>query len=102
MSNSLVLILASNHYGALASLIGPLHSLNCENVTGKSNAVIRSVSSLSVASTLSTVRIGFVVSEWYDFHRNIFPSAFSVSICNIVDCGIILVCMLLHGIVSRS
>ena len=69
MSNSLVLILASSHSGALASLIGRLPSLNCENVAGKLVAVIRSVSSLSVVSTLSTVRIGLVVSTWFDFHR---------------------------------
>ena len=55
MSNSLVLTLASNHSGALASLIGRIPSLNCENVEGKSVAVIRSVSSLSVVPTLSTV-----------------------------------------------
>ena len=77
MLNSLVLTLASNHSGALDSLIGQLPSLNCENVAGKSATGIQSVSSLSVVSTLSTMRIGFVVSEWYDFHRNIFPSRFS-------------------------
>ena len=76
MSNSLVLNLQSNHYGALASLIGRIPSLNCENVEGNYIAVIRSISSLSVVPTLSTVRIGFVVSEWYDFHRNLFPSRF--------------------------
>ena len=68
MSNSLVFTLASNHSGALASLIGRLPSLNYENVAGNSAAVIQSVSSLPAVSTLSTVRIGFVVSEWYDFH----------------------------------
>ena len=68
MSNSLVFTLASNHSGALASLIGQLPSLNCENVAGKSVAVIWSVYSLLTVSTLSTVRIGFVVSKWYDFH----------------------------------
>ena len=101
MSNYLVLTLASNHSGALASLIGWLPSLNCENVAGKSVAVIWSVSSLLAKLTLSTVRIGFVVFEWYDFHQKLFPSRFSFSICSLVECGNILVCMLLHGIVSR-
>ena len=73
MSNSLVFTLASNHSGALASLIGQIPSLNYENVVGKSAAVIWLVSSLSAVSTLSTIRIGFVVSKWYDFHRKLFP-----------------------------
>ena len=93
MSNSLVFTLASNHSGALASLIGQLPSLNCENVAENSVAVIHSVS--STVSTLSTVRIGFVVSEWYDFHQNIFPSGFSFSICSLVNYGVVLACMLL-------
>ena len=76
MSNSLVFTLAYNHCGALDSLIGQLPYLKSENVAGKSAAFIQSVSSLSAVSTLSTVQIGFVVSEWYDFHRNIFPSEF--------------------------
>ena len=63
MSNSLVLTLESNHSGALASLTGRIPSLNYENVVGKSVVVIRLVSSLSVVLTLSTARIGFVVSE---------------------------------------
>ena len=102
MSNSLVFTLACNHSGALDSLIGRIPSLNCENVAGKFVAVIQSVSSLSVVSTWSTVQIGFVVSAWYDFHRNIFPFRFSFSICSLVDYGIVLVCMLLHVIVGRS
>ena len=102
MSNSLVLTLASNHYGALASLIGRFPSLNCENVAGKSAEVIQSISSLLAILTLSTVRIGFVVSEWYDFHRKLFPSGFSFSICSLFYCGSVLVFMLLHVIVGRS
>ena len=102
MSNSLVFTLASNHSGALASLIGRLPSLNYENAAGNSTVVIRSVSSLSVFSTLSTVQIGFVVSEWYDFHRKLFPFGFSFSICSLVYCGVVLVCMLLHVIVGQS
>ena len=102
MSNSLIFTLASNHSGSLASLIGQLPYLNCENVAGKSATVIRSISSLSIVSTLSTVRIGFIIYEWYDFHRNLFPSGFSLSICSLIDCGSVLVCMLLHVIVSRS
>ena len=102
MSNYLVFTLESNHSGALASLIGWLPSLNYENVAGNSVAVIRSVSCLLAISTLSTMQIGFVVSEWYDFHRNLFPSGFSFSICSLVDYGVVLVCMLLHVIVGRS
>ena len=100
MSNYLVFTLASNHSGDLASLIGWFPSLNYENVAGKYVAVIWSVS--STISTLSTVRIRFVVSEWYDFHRKLFPSGFSFSICSLVDWGVVLVCMLLNFIVSQS
>ena len=63
MSNSLVLTLESIHSGDLDSLISLIPYLNCENVAGKSAMLIRLVSSLSVLPTLSTVRIGFVVSE---------------------------------------
>ena len=101
MSNSLVLTLASSHFGALASLIGRIPSLNYENVVGKSAAVIRSVSSLSVVPTLSTVQIGLVVLTWFDFHLKIFPSVFSFFDCSLVDCGIVPVCILLQSIVYR-
>ena len=77
MSNSLVLNLPSNHSGSLVSLISKLPYLNHENVAGKSAAVIRSVS--STVLILSTMKIGFVVSEWYDFHQKFFPSEFSFS-----------------------
>ena len=63
MSNCLVLTLESNHFGDLDSLIDRIPSLNYDNVAEKSAAVIWSVSILSVVSILSTVRIGFVVSE---------------------------------------
>ena len=99
MSNYLVLTLASSHSGALASLIGQLPSLKWDNVAGKSAADIRSVSSLSVVSTLRTVRIGLVVSTWFDFHLKLFPYVFSFSNCSLVDCGFVLVCILLHFIV---
>ena len=99
MSTYLVFNLESSHSGALASLIGQLPSLNCENVAGKSVAVILSVSCLSVVSTFRIVQIGLVVSTWLDFHLNIFPSVFSFSNCSLVDCGFSLVCILLHFIV---
>ena len=95
MSNSLVLTLASSHSGALASLIGHLPSLNYENVAGKSTAVIRSMSSLSIISTLSTVRIGFVILAWFDFHLKLFPSKFSFSNCSLDDYGFVPGCILL-------
>ena len=96
MSTSLVLTLASSHSGALASLIGRLPSLNCENVAGKSAAVVLSVSYLSVVSTFRIVQIGLVISTWLDFHLKLFPSVFSFSNCNLVDCGFSYVYILLH------
>ena len=101
MSNSLVLTLASSHSSALASLIGQIPSLNYDIVAEKSVAVIRSVSSLSVVSTLSIVRIGLVVSTCFDFHLKLFPSEFSFSNYSLVDCGIVSVCILLQSIVCR-
>ena len=101
MSNSLVLTLASSHSGALASLISQLPSLNYENVVGNLVAVILSVSCLSVVSTLRIVQIGLVVSTWLDFHLKLFPSMFSFSNCNLVDCGFDLVCILLHFLICR-
>ena len=59
------------------------------------------MSSLSVVSTLNTMRIGFIVSAWFDFHLKLFPSEFSFSICSLVDCGIVPVCILLHFVVSQ-
>ena len=96
MLNSLVLNLASIHYGALASLISRIPSLNYENVVGNLAAVILLVSCLSVVSTFRIVQIGLVILIWLDFHRKIFPSVFSFSNCNLVDCGFDLVCILLH------
>ena len=101
MSNSVILTLASSYLGALASLIGQIPSLNCENVVGNSAAVIRSVSSLSVVPTLTTVRIGLVILTWFDFHLKFFPFVFSFSNCSLVDCGIVLVCILLQFIICR-
>ena len=66
---------------------------------GKSAAFIWSVLSLSVIPTLSTMRIGLVISTWFDFHLNIFPYVFSFSNYSLVDCGIVLVCILLQFIV---
>ena len=102
MSNYLIFTLASNHSGDFVSLIGRLPFLNCENVAGKSAVVIRSMSCLSVFSTLSTVRFVFVVLEWFDFHLKLFPSGFSFSICSLVDYGIVPICILLHFVVGRS
>ena len=101
MSNSLVLTLASSQSGALASLIGQLPYLNCENVAGKSAAAILSVSYLSVVSTLRIVQIGLVVSAWFDFHLKLFTSRFSFSICSLVDCSIVSICILLQFIVDQ-
>ena len=101
MSNYLVLTLASSHSGALASLIGRLPSLNCENVGGKSSAIILLVSGLSVVSTFRIVQIGFVVSIWLDFHLKLFPSVFSFSNYNLVDCGFDIFCILLHFLICR-
>ena len=93
MSTSLVFTLASSHFGALVSLIGRLPSLNYENVTEKSAAVILSVSCLSVVSIFRIVQIGLVISTWLDFHLKLFLSVISFSNCNRVDCGFDLVCI---------
>ena len=76
MLNPLVLTLASSHSGALASLIGQIPSLKCENVAGNLAAVILSIPCLSVVSTLRTVQIGLVVLTWLGFHRNFFLLCF--------------------------
>ena len=101
MSNYSVLTLASSQSSALASLILWLPYLNCENVARKSVAVILSVSCLSVVSTLRIVQIGLVISTWLDFPLNIFPSVFLFSNCSLIDCGFVLVWILLHFIFYR-